>query len=129
MSARLWEAYFRAPEARLAPALDTVHRQRGRNQQLNAQSMKGLPTRRRSGKAGRIRKIGPARYKWLQHECRVRKQHMLGQLHRSVLQTPRTFSEVAPEVRPAVHTALLCLNQQGMICGGGAAGVTANYSS
>ena len=36
-------------------------------------------------------------------------QRILGQLLRSLLQNPRNFSEVAPEVRPAVHTSLLCL--------------------
>ena len=38
-------------------------------------------------------------------------QRILGQLLRSLLQTPPKFSEVAPgpEVRPAVHTAPLCL--------------------
>ena len=35
---------------------------------------------------------------------------ILGQLLRSLLQNPRNFSEVTPEVRPAVHTALLCLS-------------------
>ena len=33
----------------------------------------------------------------------------LGQLLRSLLQNPHNFSEVAPEVRPAVHTAALRL--------------------
>ena len=33
---------------------------------------------------------------------------MLGQLLKSLLQDPRNFSEVAPEVRPAVHTAPVC---------------------
>ena len=32
-------------------------------------------------------------------------QRVLGQLLRGLLQNPRSFSEVAPEVRPAVHTA------------------------
>ena len=36
-------------------------------------------------------------------------ERMSGQLLRSLLQNPRNFSEVAPEVRLAVHTALLCL--------------------
>ena len=36
-------------------------------------------------------------------------QRILGQLLRSLLQNPRNFSEVALEVRPAVHTALLSL--------------------
>ena len=36
-------------------------------------------------------------------------QRILGQLLRSLLQNPRNFSEVAPEVRPAVHTAALRL--------------------
>ena len=36
-------------------------------------------------------------------------ERISGQLLRSLLQNPRNFSEVAPEVRPAVHTALLCL--------------------
>ena len=36
-------------------------------------------------------------------------QHILGQLLTSLLQSPRNFSEVALEVRPAMHTALLCL--------------------
>ena len=34
-------------------------------------------------------------------------QRILGQLLRSLLQNSRNFSEVASEVRPAVHTALL----------------------
>ena len=34
---------------------------------------------------------------------------MLGQLLRSLLQNPRNIPEVALEVRPAMHTALLCL--------------------
>ena len=34
-------------------------------------------------------------------------QRVLGQLLRSLLQNRRNFSEVAPEVRPAVHTAPL----------------------
>ena len=33
----------------------------------------------------------------------------MGHLLRSLLQNPRNFSEVAPEVRPAMHTAPLCL--------------------
>ena len=37
-------------------------------------------------------------------------QRVSGQLLRSLLQNPRNFSEVAPEVRPAVHTAALRLN-------------------
>ena len=37
-------------------------------------------------------------------------QLILGQLLRSLLQNPRNFSEVAPEVRRAVHMAALCLN-------------------
>ena len=37
-------------------------------------------------------------------------QRILGQLLRSLLQNPRNFSEVAPEVRPAVHTAALRLS-------------------
>ena len=37
-------------------------------------------------------------------------ERILGQLLRSLLQNPRNLSEVAPEVRPAVHTALFCLN-------------------
>ena len=36
-------------------------------------------------------------------------ERMSGQLLRSLLQNPRNLSEVAPEVRPAVHTAPLCL--------------------
>ena len=36
-------------------------------------------------------------------------QRILGQLLRSLLQNPQNFSQVAPEVRPAVHVALLCL--------------------
>ena len=36
-------------------------------------------------------------------------KRILGQLLRSLLQNPRNFSEVAPEVRPAVHTAPLRL--------------------
>ena len=36
-------------------------------------------------------------------------QRILGQLLRSLLQNPRNFSEIAPEVRPAVHTAPLRL--------------------
>ena len=38
-----------------------------------------------------------------------------GQLLRSLLQNPRNFSEVAPEVRPAVHTAALRLKKFGQI--------------
>ena len=34
-------------------------------------------------------------------------QRILGQFFRSLLQNRRKFSEVAPEVRPAVHTAAL----------------------
>ena len=37
-------------------------------------------------------------------------QCILGPLLRSLLQNPRNFSEVAPEVRPAVHTAALRLS-------------------
>ena len=33
----------------------------------------------------------------------------MGQLLRSLRPNPQNFSEVAPEVRPAVHMALLCL--------------------
>ena len=36
-------------------------------------------------------------------------KRILGQLLRSLLQNRQNFSEVAPEVRPAVHTAPLCL--------------------
>ena len=36
-------------------------------------------------------------------------ERISGQLLRSLLQNPRNFSEVPPEVRPAVHTAFLCL--------------------
>ena len=36
-------------------------------------------------------------------------KRILGQLLRSLLQNPRNFSEVAPEVRPALHTAALRL--------------------
>ena len=36
-------------------------------------------------------------------------QRVFGQLLRSLLQNPPNFSEVAPEVYPVVHTALLCL--------------------
>ena len=36
-------------------------------------------------------------------------QRVSGQLLRRLLQNLRNFSEVAPEVHPAVHTALLCL--------------------
>ena len=38
-------------------------------------------------------------------------QRILGQLLRSLLQKPRNFSEVAPEVHPAVHTAALRLKK------------------
>ena len=37
-------------------------------------------------------------------------QRVIGQLLRSLLQKPQNFSEVAPEVHPAVHTAFLCRN-------------------
>ena len=37
-------------------------------------------------------------------------QYIQGQLLGSLLQSPPNFSEVAPEVRPAVATALLCLS-------------------
>ena len=37
-------------------------------------------------------------------------ERILAQLLRSLLQNPRNFSEAAPEVRPAVHTALFCLS-------------------
>ena len=38
-----------------------------------------------------------------------RTQRILGQVLRSLLQNPENFSKVASEVRPAVHTAPLCL--------------------
>ena len=38
-------------------------------------------------------------------------QRILGQLLRSLLQNPRNFAEVGSEVRPVVHTALLCLTE------------------
>ena len=38
-------------------------------------------------------------------------ERISGQLPRSLLRNAWHFSEVAPEVRPAVHAALLCLKE------------------
>ena len=42
-------------------------------------------------------------------------EHISGQLLRGLLQNLRNFSEVAPEVRPTVHMAPLCLNHASVL--------------
>ena len=71
----------------------------------------GGPSEKFSGRWGGIFRSFPLTSQKLPLCGNHQTQSILGQLLRSLPQNPRNFSEVAPEVRPAVHTLFLRLTE------------------